>query len=127
MRCILGGWEAFSAWREGRSGRNGDKADLQAAGKTKQNRKNEYRQNRKQANLVQRLKRRVEEIEAEIEIVEAELAKLNDEISVAGEAGDNDRVQQLCREYPAREARLEALWKEWEQVGEELGKQEKNS
>ncbi len=124
VRCILGGWEAFSAWREGRSGRNGDKSDLQAAGKTKQERKDEYIQNRKQANLVQRLKRRVGEIEAEIEVVEAELAKLNDDISVAGEAGDNDRVQQLCREYPAREARLETLWKEWEQVGEELGKQE---
>ncbi len=120
VRCIPGGWEAFSAWRESRRNGNGGKIQQQ---KTKQDRKDEYRQSRKQANLQQRLKRRIEELEAEIETVEAEIAKLNDEISAAGEAGDTDRVGQLCREYPAREARLEALWNEWEQVGEELGKQ----
>ncbi len=124
VRCILGGWEAFSAWRNDRRNRGDGKTSRQSAGKTKQDRKDEYRRNRKQANLVQRLKRRVEEIEAEIETVEAELAGLNDEISTAGETCDTDRVGQLCKEYPARESRLEALWNEWEQVGEELGKQD---
>ncbi|MDY7009488.1 MAG: ABC-F family ATP-binding cassette domain-containing protein [Planctomycetota bacterium] len=124
VRCIPGGWEAFSAWREGLTVRNGEKTAHRAAGKTKQDRKTEYRRNRKKANLMQRLRRRCEQIESEIEIVEAELTGLNDEISAAGEAGDKDRVQRLCREYPDREARLEALWTEWERIGEELGSQD---
>ncbi len=123
VQCIIGGWEAFSTWRDKSRNQGDGKTGNKSTEKTKQDRKDEYRRNRKQANLMQRLKRRHEEIEAEIETVEAEIAKLNDEITAASESGDTDRVGQLCKEYPAREKKLESLWNEWEHVGEELGKQ----
>ncbi|MCK4626322.1 MAG: hypothetical protein KAV00_13475, partial [Phycisphaerae bacterium] len=123
VQCIIGGWEAFSTWRNKRRNAGNGKTGSKNAEKTKQDRKAEYRRNRRLTNLMQRLKRRHEEIEAEIEIVEAEIAKLNDEISAASESGDTDRVGQLSKEYPARETKLESLWNEWEHIGEELGKQ----
>ncbi len=123
VRCIIGGWDAFSTWRNKRRKTGDGKTGSKNADKSKQDRKAEYRNNRKLTNLMQRLKRRHEELEAEIGVVEGEIAKLNDEISAASESGDTERVGQLSKEYPARETKLESLWNEWEHIGEELGKQ----
>ena len=63
---LTGGWEMFLKWRQERTGGGDENAGLMSDGKTKQDRQEEYKKNRKLANLVQRLKRRSEELEAEI-------------------------------------------------------------
>ena len=115
IRCILGGWEEYLAWRGGRLGR----AEA-AAGADKGTRKAAYAESRKQSNLVQRLKRRHSELESEVEAVEAELASLSDDIDVAGQAGDVTRVTKLGKRYDERREHLTALWEEWEKVGDQL-------
>ena len=76
------------------------------------------REARRRANRLARLKARHEAIETEIQAIEADLAKHLAEISAAGEAGDLARVESLGREYQERQTRLQALWAEWEQVGQ---------
>lgn len=114
LRCVLGGWQEYQEWRAEQSdGKTPEKA-------AKEDRKADYRRARKQANLVQQLKRRHEELEVQIESSEQDLAKLNDGISAAGENGDVARVEKLGREYEEKDNRLRTLWDEWEQVGEKL-------
>ncbi len=128
IRTILGGWEAYLQWRSaareqaaaespralrpgsGQAAATGDKAARVA----------NYRQARKQANLVQRLQRRHTELEDQIDAAECELAELNEAISLAGEAGDMAKIEDLGARYQKTDEHLKALWDEWEHVGEQL-------
>jgi ATP-binding cassette subfamily F protein 3 len=122
VRCLLGGWEEFLAWRQERLRPGG-----QAADEAKEARKASYaerkaleREVRRRENLINRLRIRHEEIETKIQQIEADLARRMREISAAGEAGRLDRVAALGREYAERQAALKALWAEWEDVGGQL-------
>ena len=120
IRTILGGWEAYLQWRSA--------ARAQAAAETprgvetgdKASRVADYRQARKQANLIQRLQRRHTELEDQIDAAEGQLAGLNEGISLAGEAGDIARIEDLGAQYQKTDQQLKALWDEWEHVGEQL-------
>lgn len=92
------------------------------SGAAKDLRKAEHRRARRRPNLIQRLKRRHEALEAKIQTVEGELARLSERISAAGEAGDVERVERLGRGYQEEHARLTAMCDEWEGVGLELEK-----
>jgi ATP-binding cassette subfamily F protein 3 len=120
VRRLLGGWEAYLRWREERRS-HADAAlpddDKTARMRLYEERKAEKREARRQASHLARLKARHEAIEAEIQAIEADLARRMAEISAAGEAGDLARVESLGREYQERHARLQAFWAEWEQVG----------
>ena len=124
LREILGGWDAFVQWRESRSANRAAAGPAEGvtdeAEKSKAQRKEDYKNARKQANLMQRLKRRHEELEALIEKAEQELADLQDQISQAGLAGDMEQIEKLGTAYPQKNEELQKLWQEWEQVGEEL-------
>lgn len=117
IRCVPGKWDDYVAWREKRRTQAAAASPEQ---KAKDGRKVDYQQAKKEANQIQRLKRRHEEIETEIQAAEKDLANLNIAISAAGEQGNLDRVQKLGDEYQKKDQRLKALWSEWEQVGEEL-------
>ena len=117
LYSIIGGWREYLAWRERHRTTNPIAA---AADQDKAARQTKRRQDRKQANLVQRLKRRHEELEAEIDTAEARLEAINQEISAASEAGDMELVEKLSSEYPRVRQHLDELWAEWEKVGMEL-------
>ena len=117
LYSIVGGWREYLAWRE----RHRTASPVaKAADQDKAARQAKRRQDRKQANLVQRLKRRHEQLEEEIDAAEGRLAKINEDISAASEAGDMEQVEKLSAEYPTVRQRLDELWAEWEQVGSEL-------
>jgi len=118
IHCIIGGWREYLAWRD-RHGPDGP-AETADRDKAKKARKAQRREARKQANLIQRLKRQHEQLEEQIDTVEAHLARLNEEISTASEAGNLELVEKLSAEYPETQKRLEQLWSEWERVGEAL-------
>ena len=69
---------------------------------------------------MQRLRRRLEEVERLIHDLESELQKLQDDISAAGQAGDVERVTRLGERYDATDRRIEELNREWEGLGHEL-------
>ena len=120
VRCLLGGWKAYLRWRkERRSQTDAASPDDEKTARIRlyKERKALEREARRRANQLARLKARHEAIEAEIQTIEADLAKRLAEISAAGEAGDLARVESLGREYQERQTRLQALWAEWEQVG----------
>jgi ATP-binding cassette subfamily F protein 3 len=122
VRPIVGGWEAYLEWREERrsQARGAATPDDEKTARTRvyEERKAQEREVRKRANHLTRLKRRHEAIETEIQSIEADLAKRMAEISAAGEKGDVARVGSLSREYEERHTRLQALWAEWEEVGQ---------
>ena len=114
---VTGGWEGYLRWRQKRSGQV---AEGDGATPAKECRRSEFVQGRRRANELQRLRRRHEELESEIEQVEGKVSRLHDAISVAGQGGDVGKVQELGLQYQREEARLAVLWEEWERVGEEL-------
>jgi ATP-binding cassette, subfamily F, member 3 len=123
VRPLLGGWEAYLKWRaERRSqvGVEGPDDEKTARVRTYEERKAAERDARKRANQLTRLKRRHEAIETEIQTLETDLARRLAEISAVGESGDLARVESLGREYADLQTRLQALWAEWEQVGQQI-------
>jgi len=117
VHTIIGGWREYLAWRDRK--RAHDPA-AKAADKGKAARQAKRRRDRKRTNLIQRLQRRHEQLEEEIDAVEARLAEINEEISTASEAGDMELVEKLSSEYPGVREHLDELWTEWERVGTEL-------
>ena len=117
LHPIVGGWAEYLAWRERH--RTSDPV-AKVADQDKAARQAKRREDRKQANLVQRLKRRHEELEGQIDAAEARLEEINREISDASEAGDMEQVEKLSLEYPDVRKKLDGLWAEWEEVGAEL-------
>jgi ATP-binding cassette subfamily F protein 3 len=114
---IVGGWREYLAWRQRR--RTSDPG-ARAVDQDKAARQAKRRLDRKRANLVQRLERRHEELEDQIDTAEGRLAAINEEISAASEAGNMELVEKLSSEYPRVRQRLDELWAEWEHVGMEL-------
>ena len=124
VRCLLGGWERYLAWRVERRERTrlGRKQDTQDAtsDRTEETRKQDYRDARRRANERQRLRRRHDEIEDEIEAVEQELGRINAQIAAASEAQNMQQIEQLSGRYAQQDACLKGLWNEWERIGEQL-------
>ncbi len=133
VKVILGGWEEYLAWRAKKRGatagakKSGGRDDgddendaKPSAEQQRKVRKENYREARKHANAQQRLQRQHEKIETDIHELEAVLAALNDEISIASANGDMDKVQSLADDYKQKNAHLRQLWEQWETVGAEL-------
>jgi len=120
VTCVPGGWEEYLEWRQRR--REAEQVRPNAEGKpqSKEDRKAELREAKRQANQTQRLKRRHEQLETQIDAAEKALAELNRRITEAGQAGQLGKVEQLGREYQTKDAELKTLWKEWEEVGTRL-------
>ncbi len=112
---VAGAWESYARWRDSRraAGNDGvsDARDVRRA---------EHAEQRRKTNEMQRLRRRHEEIEAEIASLESRLAAIDAELTQASTAGDLKRIESLGREHVDRNARLTALWTEWEDVGGKL-------
>lgn len=118
IRNVLGGWDDYLKWRQEQHEKNTSRETPNK--QAKDQRKSDYKQARKQANLLQRLKRRHEELEKLIDKAESKLTRLNEEISQAGESGDMELIEKLGNEYQQQDAQLKTLWDEWEHVGEQL-------
>jgi ATP-binding cassette subfamily F protein 3 len=115
IRSITGGWEDYLNWRaENRTSTN------EGTSAVKDQRKDDFRQARKDTNTIQRLKRRHEQIETKIQTLEDDLANLNQRISSAGVSSNLSQIESLGNEYQRKDAELKSLWNEWEQVGQEL-------
>ena len=117
VRAVPGGWADYLAWRGALRAQA-----AREAGKTprKEERKAEYEQARKETSDMRRLTRRHSDVEKKIDATEKELARINEDISAAGQAGNVARVQQLSREYSEKDKALKALWVEWEELGEQV-------
>jgi ATP-binding cassette, subfamily F, member 3 len=116
VRCIPGNWDHYVQWRTEHREKMAQNSNSQSA----QAGKVDYEQGRKQANLLRRLQRRHEELEAEIEKAEKKLANLNDQISAAGQAGNLPQIEKLGKDYQKADEHVKTLWKEWEEVGLQL-------
>ncbi len=121
VHCIFGGWEAYLKWRDERRGQSGRKGGGGTATPSKEARRAEYHDARKAAGMERRLKKRLAEIEAEIEKVECELVQINAGIQTASECAAIESLRQLSDEHRQKTSRLEVLWCEWEDVGDKLG------
>jgi ATP-binding cassette subfamily F protein 3 len=113
---IAGGWESYVKWRDKR------RSEASPARQGKGISRSEHEEQRRRANLIQNLRRRHGRIETEIAETEQRLAAINEELSTASAAGDIPLIERLGREYEEKQARLKALWAEWEKVGEQLEK-----
>lgn len=71
-------------------------------------------------NMLSRLKRRLEQIESEIEALETERQKLVDLMSEPFVAADFARVSKISGEIEQIDRRLSSLWEQWEQISEQL-------
>lgn len=117
VTVLEGSWENYIAWRD----RQKQKQKQQAKpdeGKT--NRKDQFKQDRKRANRLKQLQREHEKLEEIIDTVETQLEQINEEISLAGEAGDLDKIQSLGEKFSEKNAELAKLWEQWEEIGTEL-------
>jgi ATP-binding cassette subfamily F protein 3 len=125
LKIIRGGWADYLRWRAERSDAQARSAQpapeaRKTAEKDKAARKAEYAAAKQRSREQERLQRRVAELEAEIERVEAELAELRDNVSAAGERGDLEAVEKLGTAYGELDRKLTALWDQWEHAGEQL-------
>ena len=71
-------------------------------------------------NMLSRLKRRLEQIESEIEVLETERQKLVDLMSEPFVAADFARVSKISGEIEQIDRQLSSLWEQWEQISEQL-------
>ena len=113
IRVILGGWEDYVAWRAGSRRPVGSAADDAQPSDAR-------RRARRRSNEMQALRRRHQDIENKIDALEKELARLNQAIGTAGRSGQTAHVAQLSKEYESCNAQLAALWREWEDVGQQI-------
>lgn len=119
VRTVLGGWEDYVKWRDARAA---GAATSESAEKLAQKEKTreEYRQARKESNVLKRLRRRHDEIEDAIESSENDLKMISEGITSASEAGNVALVEQLSRQYKETDGKVRSLWKEWEEISEKL-------
>ena len=116
VRPLGGGWDGYLQWRSIHGGETAGSSAEDA----REGRRQEHRRSRREANRLTRLRRRHEELEAQIASLEEDLRTLNNRISTAGEQSDLDSINRLGEEYRQKDSRLKALWEEWEKVGGEL-------
>jgi ATP-binding cassette subfamily F protein 3 len=118
LHVLRGGWESYVRWRtELRAG------TLEAAPP-----KRKDARTRREANLAareagkqrQRIQRKLDAVESEIEQIEAQLKELMDASGAAGEAGDLDRVAELGKQYTVADERLQELWRQYTELHDEL-------
>ena len=114
IHVVRGGWERYLEWRaerrESRPAQESKDAPAASPLLTKKQRRRAMKQ-------TTTLKRRLDKVEREIESAEGELEKLNRGITLAVEAGAMESLRELSREHQELSARLDTLWLEWEEVG----------
>jgi len=113
--CVLhGGWPGYLEWKGSRPAAMAESDDSGAAGRA------QFRARRRRSNRLSRMRREHEKIERGIEAAEANLERLQADITAAGEAGDLARVEFLGLRYQARQRELEDLWRAWENLDGKL-------
>lgn len=115
---LSGNWERYLVWRQER---------LQAAGEAlpqnkeeaqaKVRRVEDYKERRKRTNEIQRLQRRLAELEESIHQHEHRLKAINEEMNQASAGGDVEQVTKLSQEYSFTDDKIQSLFGEWEQIG----------
>jgi ATP-binding cassette, subfamily F, member 3 len=81
-----------------------------------------YKEAKKRARQVERTRKRVTQIEAEVEALEAEVAGVDERLFE--EAGDFQRARELNAQRETLTKRVEALYSEWEVLEEALSHEE---
>ena len=119
-RCVLGGWEDYVKWRDERAASAAAPRAGESVRREKERVREDYRQARREANALKRLRRRHEELETQIESAEDDLKMLSEGITAAGESGNVALVEELGKKYKEVDGRLKDLWREWEALSEEL-------
>ena len=118
VKVIEGNWDNYISWRSKQKQTQQTKSQKQNSEKV--SRKDQYKQDRKRANKLKQLQREHEKLEQQIDLVEQELAKINDDISKAGEQGDIEKIEALGTEFTEKNTLLENLWAQWENIGQQL-------
>ena len=117
VSVLEGSWENYLSWRDRQQT---VQKQAQKSEPEKVSNKEQFKQDRKRANRLKQLKREHEKLEEKIDQVEAELEQINEEISLAGEAGDMEKIQTLGEKFSTQNTHLAELWEQWEQIGTEL-------
>ena len=118
VKVIEGNWDNYVSWRSKQ--KQTQQIQEQKKSPEKVSKKDQYKEDRKRANKLKQLQREHEKLEQQIDTVEQELAKINDDISLAGEQGDLDKIEKLGTEFTEKNSLLENLWLEWENIGQQL-------
>lgn len=71
-------------------------------------------------NQLQRIEKRIAEIEAEIPKNEGKLTKLTEEMALPEVASDHARLAEVSARYSAVETAIQALYEEWDQLSAQL-------
>ncbi|NKB69973.1 MAG: ATP-binding cassette domain-containing protein [Candidatus Latescibacteria bacterium] len=117
IHCREGGWDAYLQWREEQTNRP---QELGVGQEDRQRQRLAQKESRRLRKQLEQARQRQEQVEGEIQQYEIQLADLSTRIGSAGEAQDMDQVRQLGDQYRALETEMGALWKEWEELAEQL-------
>jgi ATP-binding cassette subfamily F protein 3 len=122
VHALQGGWGKYLQWRAANSRTSADGDD---PGRTL--RKREHKDRRRRTNELQRLQRRLAQVEAEIGADEATLKTLHQQIDQASAAGEVERIASLGEQYVAIDKRLKELMEQWELASLELQEFERDA
>ena len=125
VHSIQGGWDEYLRWQAKREKiakeqpSREEKNTSPAPAKRGPSARDDARKQKRQQ---ERLQKQHDEIEQQIHLLESSLSKLTEDINIASQAGDMDKVRQLGNEYEESNAKLKTLWEQWEQIGAEIEK-----
>ena len=122
LHVLDGAWEGYLRWRADRAAPAAPAAEAPSpAAADRQARKRAHAEQRRTRRRIEQQHRKLADLEAAIAQLETELADLGEAISLAGEQGRLDRVEQLGRAYQDKDDLRNAHWAEWTALSEELG------
>ncbi|RPI59229.1 MAG: ATP-binding cassette domain-containing protein, partial [Planctomycetaceae bacterium] len=122
ITSLRGDWDRYVQWRDERLGLAGQsraEAKVQAQ-QAKQDRKEDFAERRRKTNQIQKLQRRLADVEKTIHDTEEKVKDINAGIAIASEAGDVDKITKLGEDYTLADTKLQELFAEWETISTEL-------
>jgi ATP-binding cassette, subfamily F, member 3 len=111
---VEGGWEDYTLWRSASQPAPED----QPTKVDRQEQREAQKEARRMRKQLEKLGERQQAVEAEIERLEEELSGLSERIGRAGEAQDMAQVHELGSAYRELEKQLEGLWDAWKELVE---------
>ena len=117
---LRGDWDNYVQWRQKQLGLAEPSVQATAVQAAKTEARLDYKERRRRANEVQRMRRRLAEVEETIHAREGDLKRLNEEINAASLAGNVDLITEIGQEYARREKQVEDLLGEWETLSADL-------
>jgi ATP-binding cassette subfamily F protein 3 len=115
LHVLEGGWQEYADWRSGMR-----EEAVQVAGGNRQSQREAQREARRGRKEREKMARRQQEVEEQIQCLEEQMEALSVRIGKAGEQQDIKQVQALGEEYGKLDGELQGCWAKWEELAEVL-------